>query len=230
MKNTLILQDLHIPWMHPDALAFAQAVQEKYKLDQIVSVGDEMDYASISFHTKDPDMPSPGDELEMAMPIIQQWRKAFPKMRIAKSNHGDLPKRKLMDSGLSEKMTKAYKDLYKTPGWTWMDEIVEDMHGIPLIIRHDFGANLKSSLGKVGDACIAYGHRHTLFGVHYRANLRYRQWAMCAGCLIDPSHRAFSYGKGTLDRPMLGVGVVIDGMATPVPMWTKTNGRWMGKL
>jgi hypothetical protein len=230
MRPTLLLQDLHIPWMHPDALDFCKAVQERYKLDQIISVGDEMDYASISFHSHDPDMPSPGDELAMAMPIIEKWRKAFPKMRIAKSNHGDLPKRKLMDSGLSEKMVKSYNDLYKTPGWSWHDEIVEDMHGIPLIVRHDFGANLKTSLGKVGDACIAYGHRHTLFGVHYRANLRYRQWAMCAGCLIDPSHRAFSYGRGTLDRPMLGVGVVIDGQATPVPMWTKTNGRWMGKI
>jgi hypothetical protein len=166
----------------------------------------------------------------MALPIIQQWRKSFPKMRIAKSNHGDLPLRKLMDAGLPDKLAKDYRDLYKTPGWIWMDEIVEDMNGIPLIIRHDFGSNLNTSLRRVGDACISYGHRHTLFGVIYRANLRYRQWAMCAGCLIDPSHRAFNYGKGTLDRPMLGVGIVVNGMATPIPMWTKPDGRWTGKV
>lgn len=230
MKSTLIISDLHIPWMHPDALKFCVAVQEKYKLDQVISVGDELDWHSISFHDHDPDLPSPGDELKMALPIIAKWREAFPKMRIAKSNHGDLMRRKMLAGGLPEAASKAYADMYATPGWTWHDEIVEDMHGVPLIVRHDFGANLKSALGKVGDACIAYGHRHTLFGVHYRANLRYRQWAMCAGCLIDPTHRAFAYGRGTLDRPMLGVGIVIEGMATPIPMWTRTNGRWMGKV
>lgn len=230
MKRTLCISDLHIPWMHTDALAFCVAVRDKYKLEQVISVGDELDWASISFHTKDPDMPSPGDEFKMAMPIVAKWRTEFPIMRLARSNHGDLMRRKAFDAGLPEAGMKAYAEMYNTPGWTWHDEIVENMHGIPLIVRHDFGSNLKSSLGKVGDACIAYGHRHTLFGVHYRANLRYRQWAMCAGCLIDPGHRAFSYGRGTLDRPMLGVGVIIEGMATPVPMWTKANGRWMGKV
>lgn len=230
MKPTLIIQDLHIPWHHPDALVFCVAVRDKYKCQQAISVGDECDWHSISFHDHDPDLPSPGDELILAKKELAKWRKEFPTMRIARSNHGDLMRRKMLTAGLPEASMTAYAEMYNTPGWTWYDEIVENMHGIPLIVRHDFGSNLKSSLGKVGDACIAYGHRHTLFGVHYRANLRYRQWAMCAGCLIDPSHRAFSYGRGTLDRPMLGVGVIIEGMATPVPMWTKANGRWMGKV
>jgi hypothetical protein len=230
VKRTLIISDLHIPWMHQDALDFCKAVRDKYKLDQVISVGDELDWASISFHDHDPSLPGPTDELNMALPIVAQWRKHFPKMRLARSNHGDLLRRKLFSHGLPEAAAKTYAELYNTPNWTWHDEIVEDMHGIPLIIRHDFGANLKSSLAKVGDSCVAWGHRHTLFGVHYRANLRYRQWAMCVGCLIDPAHRAFSYGRGTLDRPMLGVGIVADGMATPIPMWTRTDGRWIGKL
>jgi hypothetical protein len=211
-------------------LKFCVAVRDRYKTDDAISVGDETDWHSISFHDHNPDLPSPGDELKMARPKLKEWHKHFPKMRLARSNHGDLLARKVIASGLPNDALQAYTDIYRTPGWKWESEIVEDMHGIPLIIRHDFGPNLKTSLAKVGDACIAYGHRHTLFGVHYRANLRYRQWSMCCGCLIDPTSMAFDYAKGTLDRPMLGVGVIINGMATPIPMWTRSDGRWIGKL
>jgi len=229
VKHALILSDLHIPWQHPDALAFASYVFQKFKCAQVISVGDELDWHSVSFHDHDPDMPSPGDELKLARVEISRWRKEFPKMRITRSNHGDLLRRRMVAGGLPEDAMKAYSALYNAPGWTWHEEIVEDMRGVPLIVRHDFGGNLKAALSKVGDSCIAWGHRHTLFGVHYRANLHYKQWAMCVGCLIDPSHRAYNYARGTLDRPMLGVGVVIDGQAIPVPMWTDKNGRWTGR-
>lgn len=230
MKTTLLIQDLHIPWQHPDALAFCLAVYKQYGCQQAISVGDELDWHSISYHDHDPDMPSPGDELKMAKREVRKWQQAFPDLRLVQSNHGDLMRRKMLTAGLPHEAMRDYSEIYDCKGWTWYPEIIEDMHGIPLIVRHDFGGNLKSALSKVGDACIAWGHRHTLFGVHYRANLRYSQWSMCAGCLIDPSHQAFNYAKGTLDRPMLGCGVVRDGMAYPVPMWIKDNGRWIGKL
>lgn len=230
MKRTLILSDLHIPWVHEDALAFCRAVRDKYKTEQVISVGDELDWHSCSFHDHDPELPSPGDEIKMALPMVAKWRQAFPKMRLARSNHGDMLARKMLSSGLPESALKAYADLYNTPGWTWEPEIIEDMHGIPLIIRHSFGRNIRSALTRVGDACIAYGHHHTVFGVEYRNNLRYRQWAMCVGCLIDPGHRAFAYDRQNLDRPFLGCGVVIDGSAIPVPMYTNASGRWIGKV
>jgi hypothetical protein len=230
MKRTLVLSDLHIPWEHPDALRFCVAVRDTYKTQQTLSVGDELDWHGCSFHDHDPDLPSVGDELKMAKTKIAKWRKEFPTMRLARSNHGNMLARKMLSSGLPEEALKAYADIYNTPGWTWHPKIVEDMHGIPLVVKHSFGSNVRSALNRVGDACVVWGHHHTVFGVAYRNNLRYRQWAMCVGCLIDPTHRAFAYASDNIDEPMLGCGVIIDGQAIPVPMWLNASGRWTGKV
>ena len=230
MKNTILVPDLHTPFEHKDALAFICAVRDEYKTQQAISVGDELNFGASSFHDADPDGPSPGDELSMSIKKLADWRSEFPVLRLARSNHGDMLARKMFANGLPSAALRDYAEIYKTPKWKWSDEIIESMRGVNLVVRHSFGSNLRSALNRVGDCCIAAGHHHSVFGVVYRRNLNYTQWALATGCLIDPQSTAFKYNKSDLDRPMLGCGVVVDGQAIPVPMWLKPNGRWTGKV
>jgi predicted phosphodiesterase len=42
-KSVLVISDLHIPYHHPQAFDFLQALKTKYKPDHIVNIGDELD-------------------------------------------------------------------------------------------------------------------------------------------------------------------------------------------
>lgn len=61
------MSDLHYPFCHPDTVAFLRAIKNKYNPDKVVSLGDEVDFHGINFHYHDPDLPSPGDELNVAI-------------------------------------------------------------------------------------------------------------------------------------------------------------------
>jgi hypothetical protein len=226
MRPTLIISDLHIPYEHPDALDFCVAVRDKYKTEDVISVGDELDWHACSFHDHNPDLMSAGDELHESIVRLKQWRTEFPAMRLCHSNHGTMLQRKAFANGIPSSAIQDYTKLYQTPGWSWHREIIEDMHGVPLIVRHQFGRNVRASLSRIGDACAIWGHFHTCCGVEWRNNLNYRQFAACVGCLIDPKHQAFAYDQHNLDRPMLACATVIDGNLTLHPMFTNKRGRW----
>lgn len=230
MLPTLVIPDTHIPFEHRDALAFVCAVRDKYRTEQTIHLGDELDFHASSYHDHNPDLPSAGDELRLSVKRLAAWRAEFPTMRLCDSNHGSLLRRKAMTHGLPAATLTQLTELYGAPGWTWHREIVEDMHGVPVIFRHAFGRSIRSSLGRIGDSCAVWGHYHTVFGVEWRNNLYYRQFAACGGCLIDPSSPAFDYDRANLDRPMLGCLVIVDGNCITIPMFLNRRGRWIGRL
>jgi hypothetical protein len=55
-------------------------------------------------------------------------------------------------------------------------------------------------------------------------------FAMQLGCLIDDTLPAFQYNKRDLMRPILNVGVILDGCPQIIPMFTNEAGRWIGKV
>ena len=64
---------MHIPYHHPDTLAFLQHLKEKYEPTRVICLGDELDKHSLSFHDSDPTL-SAGDELKLALPVIKVER------------------------------------------------------------------------------------------------------------------------------------------------------------
>src|ERR1019366_8183090 len=107
-NSILVVGDLHLPAQHRDTLAFLTAVKKKFKPTRVIFTGDELNWESISFHTKNPDLPSPSDELALVIKEVQPFYKLFPKVDILESNHGSLVYRKAIAAGLPTNVIKCY--------------------------------------------------------------------------------------------------------------------------
>ena len=47
-SRILLISDMHIPYHHPDLLAFLQHLKDKYKPTRVICLGDEVDKRAIS--------------------------------------------------------------------------------------------------------------------------------------------------------------------------------------
>jgi UDP-2,3-diacylglucosamine pyrophosphatase LpxH len=231
-QRTMIISDMHAPYHHPDTIAFLVAVRDTYRINDTVSVGDEVDQHALSFHEHNPDLPSAGEELAMAREFLDQLEKEFPKIEFAESNHGSLIYRKAVANGIPKGMLKTYNEIYDKKQWKWKPEILRELkHGtIPMIIRHSFCQNTASALKMSGGACVIQGHYHSISEITWLQTVRGRIFGMTVGCLIDDKALSFTYNKTQPKRPVIGCGVVIDGNPVLIPMWLDARGRWTGKI
>lgn len=228
-KTILCLSDMHIPYHHPDSFKFLSHLNELYEPDLIVSLGDLVDFHSISFHDNNPDLPSAGEELELAQYYCEQLEKLFPEMYIIGSNHGDLPLRKFMAHGLPKKLIRPYNEIFGVgEGWKFVDDltIVTKSKYLPdIYFTHGIKKNGLTLAQQRGQR-VVQGHYHTEFYTSYSGNPNSLIWAMGVGCLIDDKSLAFEYNKLTLNRPVIGTGVIVNGYPVLEPMILNKNGRW----
>lgn len=229
--RVLVLSDLHAPMHHPDAISFILAIKEKYQPDLVISVGDEINGQALSFHQHDVDLPSAGHELTEAIRALKPLYDAFPEMLIAESNHGSLVWRRAKANGLPVRVLKSYRDVLEAPqGWNWMEEIEFQLsNGKKCLVHHSMqGKALLYSMARA--ACVIWGHHHSLLSVEYWASKDNLYWAMQVGCLIDPESAAYTYNKLQMRRPIIGLGLILEGTPVPVAMPLNSVGRWTGAV
>jgi hypothetical protein len=233
MNNSriLVVSDLHMPYQHKDAVAFLRAIKKKYKPTRVILSGDEIDYHSISFHDADPDLDSPGKELERAIKELKPLYKLFPKAEVLESNHGSLVFRKALANGLSRKFFKSPGEILEAPKtWTWHFDIsIKLPDGTYCYFHHSKGANVKKNSQAMGMSFVQ-GHHHESFEIQYWGNPHALLFGMTVGCLVDPHSLAMAYNKNNLRRPVIGVGLIIDSKPILIPMRLDGRGRWTGKL
>jgi len=230
-KSILCISDLHIPYEHPDSIQFLKAIKSKYKPDKVISVGDEVDGHAISFHNSDPDLFSPGHELELAIKKLKTLYKLFPYLNIVDSNHGSLVYRKQKHAGLPRSVFKDYNDVLEAPKtWKWSYDLTLPMSdGNKVYICHGKSAQSIKLSQSLGMATVN-GHYHEQFTVQYWANPICLYWSMVVGCLVDDKSLAFEYNNTNLKRPIIGCGIILDGQPKLLPMVLNKNGRWIGEL
>jgi hypothetical protein len=232
-KNSriLVISDLHEPYTHVDAVAFLTKIKEKYKPDRVVLSGDEVDYHAISFHDSDPDLPSAGDELKRAIRNLQPIYKLFPTADILDSNHGSLPFRKALANGLPVALMRSPGEALKAPkGWKWHNELIIKMsNGQQCYFHHSKGANVKRNSQSMGMSFVQ-GHHHESFEIQYWGNPNALMFGMTVGCLVDSHSLAMAYSKNNLRRPVIGLGLILDGVPKLMPMQLNKQGRWTGKV
>ena len=114
-SKILIISDMHIPYQHPDTVAFLRAIKKKYKPTRVICVGDEIDAHAMSFHDSDPDLPSAGDELQAAIKTLKPIYKIFPQMDLVDSNHGSMVYRKGKHHGIPRKYLREYGEVLEAP-------------------------------------------------------------------------------------------------------------------
>jgi hypothetical protein len=147
------------------------------------------------------------------------------------SNHGSLVFRKATRHGLPHEIFKSYNHMLGVgKGWTWHED---------LVIKASNGQKIYFCHGKYKDVlkvaqqygmCTVQGHYHTSFKIDYWSNPNELLWGMQVGCLINMKSLAFEYNKLQKSRPVIGTGVIIDGLPILIPMVLDKNGRWNRKI
>ena len=229
-KRILVISDTHLPYDHKDTIKFLTAVKKKYRPDRVVHIGDELDYHNLSFHDSDPDLPSAGDELALAIHKLKAYWKLFPKVDVLESNHGTMPYRKAEHHGIPRRCLKDYNEFLEVPKtWRWVPELKIKVNGQLIIFRHNFTSGTLLAAQRQG-ACIVYGHQHSKFEIQYSSSPEKLIWGMNVGCLIENNSPAHKYNLKSDKRPIKGIGVIINGDPKLVPMVLNNKGRWIGKL
>ena len=231
----IVISDPHFPYNHPDIIDFLTAISKKYggkaKRVAIVFLGDEIDWHSISFHEKNPELFNPSDELKTAINRMQPLFKLFPEAWVIESNHGSLVYRKQKFHGLPREVFRSYRDILEAPrGWKWVpDLILKTSNGSQVYFHHGKTSDsVKLSQAMAMNA--VQGHFHEKFKVEYWANPNGLFWGMNCGCLIEDSSLAYSYNKTNLKRPLIGTGIIVQGHPRLIPMVLNKKGRWTGWL
>lgn len=228
-SRILLISDLHIPYHHQDAIAFLLHLKEKYKPTRVICLGDEVDGHALSFHDSDPDLPSAGDEIRQALPVIAELFKIFPKMDILESNHGSLVWRKAKVFGIPKHYIKSYNEVLGVDsGWKWSFDLTVDLpNGQKCYMHHGKTSNIIQLSQQMGMNA-TQGHYHETFKIDYWGNSTGLYWGMQCGCLIDDDKLAFNYNNVNIKRPIIGTGLIIDSMPVLEPMRLNSEGRWVG--
>lgn len=228
-RRILLISDLHIPYHHQDAIAFLLHLKEKYNPTRVICLGDEVDGHALSFHDSDPDLPSAGDEIRQALPVIAELFKIFPKMDILESNHGSLVWRKAKVFGIPKHYIKSYNEVLGVDsGWKWSFDLTVDLpNGQKCYMHHGKTSNIIQLSQQMGMNALQ-GHYHETFKIDYWGNSTGLYWGMQCGCLIDDDKLAFNYNNVNIKRPIIGTGLIIDSMPVLEPMRLNKDGRWVG--
>lgn len=210
-NRVLIIGDTHAPCMHSGYIRFLKKIEKKHQCNRVVHIGDLVDWSAISYHEKDPAMPSAGEEYSRAWRQVRQLHKAFPRVDILIGNHDCLPSRKAQTIGLPEEVLKDFKSLWQLDGWTvhprFTDLVIDGV-----IYRHgDKGKGGQVAAHKNAQAefsSLVQGHLHAQASVVYHANKEDCVFGMQVGCGVDHSHPAMNYGRMYAAKPIVGCGVV----------------------
>lgn len=225
-----IIADTHEPFTHKEYRNFCYETFNKYKVDTIVHIGDEVDNHALSYHEHDPNGYGPAHEAELAQKSMNKWYATFPQVSVIVGNHSALPFRKAMTNGIPTKFLKTYEEIWDAPtGWKWMLDTEIDH------VRYTHGTGSSGQLGAINlaiksrQSCVI-GHLHSFGGVNYHASNNDLIFGMNVGCGIDVHSYAFQYGKNFTNKPTLGCGIVDMGhSAMFVPMNLGKKYEWLKK-
>jgi hypothetical protein len=211
-SRILFISDMHIPYHHEHTLLFLESLKKRYEPTRIVCLGDELDKHAMSFHDSDPDLPSAGDELRRALPVVKELEKLFPVMDLIDSNHGSMVYRKSKAHGIPRSYIRSYNEVLEVgDGWKWHNDLTLELpDGQKVYVHHGKSADAVKTSQAMSMSHVC-GHFHESFAIKYWANPNGLFWAMNSGCLIDDKALAFSYNNVNLKRPIVGTSLIIDG-------------------
>lgn len=226
----LFIPDEHRPFQHPDADDFLEAVDGFYKPTRVVRAGDELDLQAMKFHPRNPNLPSPGDEMEAGIAALQRPYKLHPKCDILHSNHTSLAYRQAAQASISNHWLRSYREALEAPtGWRWHKRLILTSGNTRIMFAHGISPQALRVAIKNG-ICYAQGHFHSRFAIEYSASHQNLVWGLNGGCLIDLNNPAFEFGDSHLNRSILGCSTITMGMPQLIPMRLDRHGRWVGKL
>lgn len=221
-----VFSDVHIPFAHPNYLAFLKDTFAEWGVEQIVCLGDLIDNHAISRFQSEPCADGAYTELSKARRMVKELTETFPVVKMCRGNHDDIAYRQAATLGIGAEFIKPFRDIYGLPmSWSLEDEYVID----GVLYTHGTGRGGKHATYNIAvdeRMSVCSGHTHTGGGVNYIANKQETIFALNTGCLIDYGAYAFEYSRNAKHRPTLGCGIVLSSSeAYFVPM----TGRYLSR-
>ena len=217
--NVLVIGDPHEPFTKEGYLEFCRKIQEEYDCGIVVHIGDAVDNHAVSYHEKDPEGMSAGDEFNLALERMKRWYYTFPNVKVCIGNHDALPFRKAFSAGLPKTWLKTYQELLQSPP-TWEWDFVHQVNGV--IYQH--GTGLSGEMAAINAArenrqSTVIGHLHTVMNTRFLASYKDLIFGVTVGCGIDHEKYAFAYGKQNTRKPVVACAVILDGkLPINIPM------------
>jgi len=210
--NTLIIGDLHAPFIRQGYLEFCKKVAKDYKCKNVICVGDVLDNAATTYHELEPDGLSAGDELKEAKKQLKAWYKAFPNMKICIGNHDARVMRKFKTGGISKEWFKPYAEVIGCPNWTFAEHLIENG------IKFTHGEGQRAEKRMISDRIsIVQGHRHSEAYVKWSVSDYDRLFAMQIGWGGNQSAYSMNYAKD-FAKGVVSCGVIYNGLPIVIPM------------
>jgi len=220
MANVLIIGDTHAPCMLPEYIPFLKKMYKRHNCNKVVHIGDLVDWCAMSYHPKDPSLMNSRAEYAAAKKQVKRLYRAFPKATWLIGNHDCLPGRRAADIGLPNEVMRDYKELWGLDGW----EVVP-RYGNKIIDGVIYQHGDRGRSGQINGALlnaqeehcsVVQGHLHAQMCVNYFANTKTRTFGMQVGCGVDHKRAAMDYGKKYNKKPLLGCGIVLNGVTAIV--------------
>jgi len=200
----LAIPDLHLPFVKQGYLEFCVDMQTKYNPTEIIFLGDILDNHASSYHESCPDGHSAGDELSIAEKQVKLWSAVFPEANVVIGNHDNIPGRKLVSSGVSNRWLKSANEVLGV-NWNFDEEFMID----DVYYTHGLGCTAETR-SKNEMVSVCQGHWHSRSYIVNHVGPDRRTFAMQLGCGIDRRTYAMVYGKNH-KKPHINVGIIIDG-------------------
>jgi predicted phosphodiesterase len=219
LDNVLVIGDPHEPFTKEGYLEFCRKIQEEYDCGTVIHIGDAVDNHAVSYHEKDPEGMSAGDEFNLAIERMKRWYHTFPNVKVCIGNHDALPFRKAFSAGLPKTWLKTYQELLQSPP-TWEWDFVHQVNGV--IYQH--GTGLSGEMAAINAArenrqSTVIGHLHTVMNTRFLASYKDLIFGVTVGCGIDHEKYAFAYGKQNTRKPVVACAVILDGkLPINIPM------------
>ena len=221
--DLLAFPDLHFPWAHEKALAWAVAAVRRYKPRYVVQLGDLYDQYCFSRFARNPNLMTPKQELERAGVLARKlWhdiKRASPSSKCYQlaGNHDARVHKRIADSLPELQGIIKYSGL-DFPGVTTVPDDRDYLelplsNGQTLVVVHGW-------LGKHG-AHMQYFNKSVLCGHLHRPGIVFDPqpkgpplFELNAGYMADPRAPVFNYGASKRKKWQVGYGL-IDGFSTP---------------
>lgn len=231
----MAIGDTQIPFMHQDAIPFLKAIYKKYKPNHVVQIGDLFDQYFANAWGKSPAADSTMQELEAGLDQLHtEFLPIFGKtpVTIIIGNHDERIFKRADEAGIHSKFMKTMREIYELPEKIDLtySKVID---GVTYIHGHTTKCTAQTAtevLTHEYETPVVYGHFHSRANITFLANRRRLVWGFNLGCLIDRHAYAFSYGANYKDKPILGCGIVADGLPLYIPMILDSKSRWVGKL
>lgn len=222
MKAIVLISDLQVPYHDKRAVANVAKFIKAFKPDEVASVGDEMDFQTISRWSKGTPLEyerTIARDRDATVQVLEQLRVDH----VIRSNHTDrlfntvmmrapgllsLPELELPNFLRFPDLGITYhRDPYElAPGWLLM-------HGDEGNISQNGGQTALNLAKRVGMSVVC-GHTHRMGLLHHSQGVRGRNihtvWGMEVGNLMDA--KKASYLKGGISNWHQGIGILwVDG-------------------